>query len=257
MSGDAAAGDGRGRMSSLAEGGRDLRFGLRRMAKRPRTSLLILVMLPAGIGASTTVFSVVDTFLLRPLPFPGADRLVEVESTRGDTEVGVSYPDHLDWRQRSRGFKDLAFFHSNVLANLTVNGVPEPAEATLATWNLFPLLGVAPRLGRWPIAADDRPGAPCVVVMSESLWTRRFAADARILGKKVLLEGGVCEVIGVMPAAFRFPSQTEIWSSIGPLADSDDRLVRYDAVIGRLRPGVGIVRAAKDMARVAKGLARG
>ncbi|HXO41871.1 MAG TPA: hypothetical protein VN999_10500, partial [Thermoanaerobaculia bacterium] len=86
------------------------------MLKRPGTSLLIVVMLAAGIGANTAVFSVVDAFLLRPLPFSAADRLVEVVSVRGGSEMGVSYADYVDWRERSRSFADLAFFHANFQA---------------------------------------------------------------------------------------------------------------------------------------------
>jgi putative ABC transport system permease protein len=226
------------------------------MRKRPGVSLLIVVMLAAGIGANTAVFSVVDAFLLRALPFPAADRLVEVESLRGDTELRVSYPDYLDLRERSRSFVDLAFFHSDIQANVGAVGGTETVQATLTTANLFPLLGVRPILGRWPLPEDDRPGAECVVALSQRLWEKRFAADPRILGRRVLIEGGPCSVVGVMPAAFRFPSQTEAWLSIGPLADPNYRLVRFDSVIGRLRPGVSLARAQHDVAGVARALAR-
>jgi len=119
------------------------------MLKRPGTSLLIVVMLAAGIGANTAVFSVVDAFLLRPLPFQAADRLVEVVSVRGGSEMGVSYADYVDWRERSRSFADLAFFHANFEANISFAGGTETAQGTTTTWNLFPLLGVHPILGRW------------------------------------------------------------------------------------------------------------
>jgi putative ABC transport system permease protein len=193
-------------------GNGDLRFGLRLMRKRPGLSLLIVVMVAAGIGANTAVFSVVDAFLLRPLPFAAADRLVKVESLRGDSETGVSFPDYLDWRERSRSFLDLAFVNSTYVANVGFGGETETAQATLATWNLFPMLGVHPILGRWFLPEDDRPGAGCTVLLSRSLWVKRFAADPRILGRKVLLEDGACIVAGVMPAAFRFPSQTRGFS---------------------------------------------
>lgn len=228
------------------------------MLKRPGTSLLTVVMLAAGIGANTAVFSVVDAFLLRPLPFPAADRLVEVASVRGGSEMGVSYADYLDWRERSRSFADLAFFHANFQANITFAGGTETAQATLATWNLFPLLGVHPILGRWLLPEDDRPGAPCVVLLSHSLWVTRFAADPRVLGRKVLSDGAACSVVGVMPAAFRFPSQTEVWSSYGSVGrrNYNYRMVRYDSVIGRLRQGVSLAQAREDVAGVALALAR-
>jgi putative ABC transport system permease protein len=234
----------------------DLRFGLRLMRKRPGLSLLIVVMLAAGIGANTAVFSVVDAFLLRPLPFPAADRLVKVESLRDGGETGVSFPDYLDWRERSRSFLDLAFVNSTFVANLSFGGETETAQATLATWNLFPMLGVHPVLGRWFLPEDDRPGAGCTVLLSQSLWARRFAADPRILGRKVLLEDGACSVVGVMPAAFRFPSRTEVWSPIGRVVDRDDRGQHFDSAIGRLRPGVAVAQAGQDVAGVARVLAR-
>jgi putative ABC transport system permease protein len=226
------------------------------MLKRPGMSLLIVVMLAAGIGANTAVFSVVDGFLLRPLPFPAADRLVEVASVRDGGELGVSYPDYLDWRERSRSFGDLAFFQGNFQANISVAGGTETAQGTLTTWNLFPLLGVHPILGRWLLPEDDRPGAPCVVLLSHSLWVTRFAADPRVLGRKVLSDGAACSVVGVMPAAFRFPSQTEVWSSYGLAERRNYRMVRYDSVIGRLRPGVSLAKAREDVAGVARALAR-
>ena len=228
------------------------------MLKRPGTSLLIVVMLAAGIGANTAVFSVVDAFLLRPLPFPAADRLVEVASVRGGSEMGVSYADYVDWRERSRSFADLAFFHANFQANISFAGGTETAQGTITTWNLFPLLGVHPILGRWLLPEDDRPGAPCVVLLSQSLWVTRFAADPRALGRKVLSDGAACSVVGVMPAAFRFPSQTEVWSSYGSVArrNYNYRMVRYDSVIGRLRPGVSLAQAREDVAGVARALAR-
>jgi putative ABC transport system permease protein len=240
----------------VLEGSRDLRFGLRQMRQRPGSSLLIVVLLAAGIGANTAVFSVVDAFLLRHLPFPGADRLVEVESRFGGTELRVSYPDYLDLRARSRSFVDLAFFHSDVQANLGAAGGTETVQATLATANLFPLLGVRPILGRWPGAEEDRPGVECVVVLSQGLWERRFAGDPRILGRKVVLEGDPCSVIGVMPGAFRFPSRTEVWESIGQLADPNYRAVRFDSVIGRIRAGVSLAQTQEDVAGVARALAR-
>lgn len=236
----------------MTEGNRSLRFGLRLMRKRPGLSLLIIIMLAAGIGVNTAIFSIVDAFLLRPLPFPAAERLVEVEST----DRGVSFPDYLDWRERSRSFLDLAFTDSTFPANLNIGGGTEAAQAVLTTWNLFPLLGVHPILGRWLLPEDDRPGAACVVMLSESLWVRSFAADPRVVGRKVLLEDRPCSVVGVMPVAFRFPSQTEIWAAYGPLVERDNRGGRFDSVIGRLRQGVTIAHAQREMAGVAQVLAR-
>ena len=240
----------------MHDGNRDLRFGLRLMLKRPRLSLLIVVMLAAGIGATTAVFSVVDAFLLRPLPFPAADRLVKVEALRGDSDLGVSFPDYLDWRERSRSFLDLAFIRSNELVNVSAGGGTEPVQTTRTSSNLFPLLGVHPLLGRWLLPEDDRPGAGCVVLLSHRLWARRFAADPRIVGRQVRVEDAPCVVAGVMPSAFRFPSQTELWAPIGPEVERDNRLLRYFSVIGRLRPGVTVTQARQDIAGVARAVAR-
>jgi putative ABC transport system permease protein len=241
----------------VVEGNRDLRFGLRLMLGRPGLSLLIIIMLAAGIGANTAVFSVVDAFLLRPLPFPEAERLVEVDGSDPSGDTGVSFPDYLDWRERSRSFLDLALIESTFVANVSFGGGTEAAQAALTTWNLFPLLGVNPILGRWLLPEDDRPGAGCVVLLSQSLWVKRFAADPRILGRKVLLEDRACSVVGIMPATFRFPSQTEVWAAIGPqMAGEDERVQRFYSVIGRLRPVVTVAQARQDIAGVARALAR-
>jgi putative ABC transport system permease protein len=235
---------------------RDLRFAQRLLRQRPVASLLIVAMLAGGIGLNVAIFSVVEAFLLRPLPYPAADRLIKVESLSDDREIGVSFPDYLDWRQRSRSFVDLAYIDPTVLANVNFGGGTEAAQATLTTSNLFSILGVRPFLGRWFLPEDDRPGTACAALLSHSLWQRRFAADPHVLGRKVLIEGSPCSVVGVMPVAFRFPVQTDVWLPVWLLLDRNNRMARFDSVVGRLRPGVTLAQARQDIGGVARALAQ-
>jgi predicted permease len=233
----------------------DLRYALRMMKNRPGFTLVVVLVMAIGIGANTAIFSVVDAFLLRPLPYAEADRLVRVESRFASKELSVCYPDYLDWREQSASVEDLAFFNPSWLANVDFNGEVEALPGVLATANLFSVLRVKPLIGRAFEPEDDLPSSPEVVILSHDLWQRRFGADPNVLGRTLTTDTGALTVIGVMPRGFKFPSQFDMWVAASRWFNKEDRSIRIDKVIGRLRQGVTLDEARREMAVIADRLA--
>src|ERR1044072_3288316 len=177
----------------------DLRYAFRQLVKSPSFSATAVIALALGIGATTAMFAVIYAFLLRPLPYAEPDRLVMLQS-RGVTtgnDLGVNYPDFLDWRNQSRSFSDLAFFNLRWNGNIeSPGGMTETLKTTFTTANLFSLLGVQPMIGRDLTAADDEEKAPKVMLISERLWKKTFGSDPNIIGRDVRLVGTPRTVVG-------------------------------------------------------------
>jgi len=177
----------------------DLRYGARLLAKNPGVTLIAIVTLALGIGANTAIFSVVNAFLLRPLPYGNPDRLVMVDSQlRGESD-GVSFADYQDWLRQQNVFDELAFFNLRWHANLEFGNETETLNLTFGTANLFSTLQVAPLLGHGPTAGNDD-----TVLVSHGLWQRRFGGDPSIIGRQLRIDGKSLTVIGVMHPAFAF-----------------------------------------------------
>jgi len=245
----------------------DLRYGARMLLKNPGFTLIATLTLALGIGANTTIFSVVNAVLLRPLPFrePAALMTVQVLDARNNNPSGASYPNFADWRAESRSFERLAVFRTS---NFTLTGGDEPARlnGAVVSADMFALLGVTPSLGRDFRAEEDRAGAR-VVILSHGLWRRRFNADPQALGRNVTLNNQSFAVVGVMPAGFQFPIGAEpvdLWTTIAldmTTADGGDAMAAqrglgYLRVIGRLKPQVTIARAQAEMDTIARRLER-
>jgi hypothetical protein len=225
----------------------DFRQALRLLLKSPGFSALIVIVLALGIGANTAIFSIVNGVLLKPLPFADASRLVAIETTVRNEPDDSAYLDVLDWRARSSTVDHIAAYAT---AAVTLTGHGEAASIPLAvvTPDVFPLLGVAPIAGRVLGPADDAHGAERTAVISETLWARYFARDLSIIGKPAMLDGDPITIVGVMPAQFEFPFDTEnppqIWMPV--LASrfsaqwADQRGASFLKAIGRLRPGVAL-----------------
>lgn len=205
--------------------------------------------LALGIGATTSLFTVINAVLLNPLPYPQPDRLVLVSSIveNAREDAPITYPDYLDWRAQSTHFEQLGYVRERPV-NLT--GVDEPARIPAAevSADIFPALGLRPIMGRWITAEDDRPAASPVVVLSHAAWLNRFNADPAILQRTLALDGRVYTVVGVMPPRFRFWN-ADAWIPAGLFADTDlmrSRTLRMNGfALGRLRPGVKTA-AAQD-----------
>ena len=238
----------------------DVRYAFRQLIKSPSFSATAIFALALGIGATTAMFAVLYAFLLRPLPFADPEKLVMLQSrsTRSGSDLGVNYLDFVDWQKQSRSFSDTAFFNLRWNGNLeSPGGMTETLKTTFTTANLFALLGVEPVAGRNLTRADDEPNAPKVMLISERLWRRTFGGDPNVIGREARLDGTPRTIVGVMPAGFRFPSQSDLWVPMASVfGRSDDRSWRADQAIGRLKPGVALPQAQAEMTLIADRLAQ-
>lgn len=232
-----------------------MRHSLRSLAKSPGFTLVALLTLAVGIGANTALFSVLNAVLLRPLPFPAADRLAMVWETnlaQGVQREGPSGPNFYDWREQSRQFQDLAAVE---LGSGTVTGLGEPQQipAMRVTANLFTVLGARPALGR-VFAADDGAGArQPLVVVSHAFWQNALGADPRVVGRTVMIDLISYQVIGVLPADFWLPFASDLfvpWPD-HELRHERGRLAHDLGVIGRLRPDATAPQAELELQAIA------
>lgn len=240
----------------------DVRYGWRMLAKNPGFTAIAVVTLALGIGASTAIFSVVDTVLLRPLPYQQPGQVVVVSETlpqMSSEEIGVSAGEFQDYRDRNRSFSQVAAYESAGF-NLTGEGQPLRVNAAEVSASTFPLLGVSPELGRIFTSDEDRSGS--VVVLSHSLWQHQYASDPNILGKVLKLDEKPYTVVGVMPASFRFPfdgaplsEMADVWTPLvfdPDLLKPEKRTQEFGVgLIGRLKPGVSLEQAQQDVQSIA------
>src|SRR6185295_2977478 len=229
----------------------DLRYGARLLAKNPGVTVIAIVTLALGIGANTANISVVNAFLLRPLPYGDPDRLVMVDSQQHGQSIGVSFADYEDWLRQQSVFDELAFFNLRWNANLEFGNETETLNLTFGTANLFSTLQVAPMLGHGPTVGDAD-----TVLLSHGLWQRRFGSDPSIVGRQLRIDGKSLTVIGVMPSGFRFPFQSDMWWLNDRYFDHESRGFRIDQSIARLKPGVSPEQAQAEMKEIAARLAQ-
>jgi putative ABC transport system permease protein len=236
----------------------DLRYGLRTLAKNRGFTVAAVLTLGLGIGANTAIFSVVNGVLLSPLAGRDPDRLVMLwETTQETQQIPVSYPNYLDWRQRTRSFEDIAVYNGFDQLTMTGEGDPERIQGGLASGNLFTVFGVEPVAGRLLAPRDDRLDAEPVAVIADGFWRRRFAADPKVVGKPIVLDGNVYTIVGVLPPSFRLAG-SEVWLPLGRFTHTP-RFVRSNhglIGIGRLKPEVTIDRMLADLGAVARQLQR-
>jgi putative ABC transport system permease protein len=242
----------------------DLRYGVRMLLNRPGFSLVVIFVLALGIGATSAIFTVVNSVLLRPLPYPEPDRLmVYSASERGGRSGGISSvtaPDFVEWRNQCRSCAQIAAHTGAWPGNLTGGAEPDRVRIARVTENLFATFGAPPLLGRTflpeeigrPASGGDiQPTSSTVAILSYGLWQRRFGADPAIIGKTVKVEGDVCAVIGVMPDGFKFPDEADVWA---PVTLSPTRNNAYLRVIARLQPGVTREQAQAELTTLAQRL---
>src|SRR5262249_12477113 len=239
---------------------RDLRYGARMLLKSPGFTATALLTLALGIGANITIFSVVNAVLLRPLPYPEAERLVFLwsEAPRQNIrERASAYANFSEWRNQNKSFEDLAVFDPTVVT-LTGAAEPEQVMSVRTSANLFPLLGVAPLLGR-TFTVDEEQQKVRVVVLSHGLWQRRFGASPNILGQTLEIDGVSSQVIGVMPEHFSFPREdTPVWEPHTLFPDWEAQKAQRGTgawrVVGRLKPQVSLAQAQTEMSTIAQRL---
>ncbi len=246
----------------------DLRFALRQIAKSPAFALTTILTIGLGIGATTAIFSLVNTVLLRPLPFPNPDRLIAAGSvndrrpTAPSSFNAASYPDFFDWRTQSHSFEGLAAYRDSGFT-LTGKGEPKHLSGQIVTGNFFGVLGIPPAMGRGVGIEDEKIGTH-VVVLSHQLWQTALGSPKDIVGQAITLDNVSYTVIGVMPGGFGFPIQNPapmLWTSsaddaFDPGGDpmTSQRGAHLLDVVGRLKPGVSAEQATADLTLIAKNL---
>jgi predicted permease len=231
--------------------GQDIRFGLRRIRRNAMFAASVIGTLALGVAATTSIYTVVDGVLLRPLPFREARSLVRVTAdfqALNQKNIGLSQPELDDYAARSGAFEAIAGIWA-ISANITGGDRPERVEVLLASANYFDLLGVHAALGRTFNASDDVPGIATVAVISDGLWRRAFGADPGAIGRTLRIDEDVYEIVGVMPASFRHPSQTletdiEVWAPAGwkaaPFTKPSYSARFMPSAIGRVSPVLSI-----------------
>jgi putative ABC transport system permease protein len=227
---------------------------MRALRHAPGFTLAATTCIALGICATTTTFSAVDAILIRPLPYPDADRLVAVYNQnipRGYHGTNISYKDYASWRDLNRSFSALGIW--TWVTKTITQGESERVSGASVSANLFPLLGVRPLLGRTFTQDEERVANSDVVILSYGLWQRRFGGDRGIIGHTILMDGRPHVVVGVMPPRFNFPDVDEFWMPFAydHILAGESRSNRgYAGAIGRLKPGVSFAAAQADLERV-------
>jgi putative ABC transport system permease protein len=236
----------------------DIRYGVRVLLKNRSFTAVAIFALALGIGANSAIFSVVNSVVLRPLPYKDSDRLVTIWTNLlqpGLEKIVVSAPELSDFREQNNSFDQIAAYDFQGV-NVTGGDEPERIRAALVSPNLLPLLGINAAIGRGFSPAEYQPGHSQVAVLSHSLWQRRFAGEPNVIGKPIAVDGKSLEIIGVMPVDFHFPdNDTELYLplTISPdLLTEDNRGSHFLSVIARLKPGVSIHQAQSDINAIAQ-----
>jgi len=234
----------------------DLKFGIRMLAKNPGFTAVAILTLALGIGANTAIFSVINSVLLRPLPFKNPGSLVQLWETEA---APGNYPfaglDYLDWQKQNHTLEGSSLYTWDRGVNASGSGEAETASLIAAQANFFSVLGVTPRMGRAFASDEDQAGKTHVAVLSYSFWQRHFGGDPGAIGKSIELNSESYAVIGVMPRTFNFPPSTDIWTpfemsekNLGPRGSHSYR------AFGRLKTGVTVGQAQAELATIAKRL---
>ena len=233
------------------------RFALRQLIKNPVFSAVAIVTLALGIGANTAIFSIVNAVLLRPLPYPDADRIMVLNESSGPgQDYSVALPDYFDWLKDNTVFEHLAATHKE---SRNLSGVPgrEPERVSCAsvTRNFFNVIGLPSELGRTFSEDEDKVGGPPVVVISDRLWQRAFNRDPAVIGRSVNLHDQTFTIIGVMPPQMTSPQDTDAWFSLMRRSNNPAWMDRSHHpmifVWGKLKPGLAVGQARIEMKTIA------
>ena len=234
---------------------KDLRYAFRGVLKRPAFTAIAVITLGLGIGASTAIFSVVNSVMLRRLPYPNADRIVAIQEINREGQQGqVTGPNFLDWRAQNTVFEHLAAIRITN-ANLNLADQAERIDLAQTSANFFDVFGVKPELGRLFVSGDEQAGHAPVAVLSDALWRRKFGADQSIVGREVNLDGKSYTVVGIAPPGFQYPDKTEAWLpplKLAPevnerLEPTERRGMGYLYAVALLKRDVTLAQAAGEM----------
>src|SRR5262249_8532052 len=236
----------------------DLRYAVRQLVKNPSFTIIAVFALALGIGANTAIFSVVNAVLLRPLPYPDADKLIVVRERSNSFERGaVGYVNWLDWHAGQRSFTDLTLVRRAAFSfqASAEHATPERVRGLRSSSGLLSVLGLKPLLGRDLTPAEDVSGAPNVALISENLWRKHFAGSPDVLGRRALIEGLEREIVGVFTGQLEFGRNPDGVLPLSEIANDPGMLNRDNHQgfwsLGRLKAGVNISRAMSDLNAVA------
>ena len=237
---------------------RDIHYAVRRLLRSPGFSFVAVLTLALGIGANTTIFSVINAVLLRPLPYPEANRIVTLsEATPQQPEISISWPNFLDWKTENTVFDSLAVGRreSFNLSGLENRG-PERISGFVVTAAFFKVIGLEPRIGRAFSEPEDKPGGQRLAVISDALWQRAFQRDPAVLGRAINLHNQFYTVLGVMPPEMNSPSGVDVWLPLmRRVPDGWTRAMHPGlSAWGRLKPGFSVAQAQEQMKSIAAGL---
>ena len=236
----------------------DIRYALRGLWLSKGFATTAILCLAFGIGLNTTIFSIVDGVLLKPFPYADPDRLrvLGLQNPKQDSyNDWVSYADLKDWKAASTSFEGIGAFAFRAFTISDSGGEPERYQAALVSWDLFPILGVQPIKGQMFTPDQDTPGGGGVVLISHTLWERRYQLDPRIVGRKILVNTAPAVIIGVMPERFEFPEMQKLWMLATPVLFKEPRGNRGLLPFARLKPGVTDAQADAELKGISRGLA--
>jgi len=249
----------------------DLKFAFRQLLKNPGFTAVAVLTLALGVGANTAIFSVVNTVLLRQLPYRNPERVVvvsELNLAKGGEQTAAATPSFIHWRQQSSSFEGLAAV-TPANFNFISEGTAERLQAGMPSANFFDVLGVRPMLGRTFLPEEEKLGKHFVLILSERFWRRRFGADAGVIGRQVTLNGNVHTIIGVLPETFRFlqpvgmsgwpmgQTDPDVWRPYPyESVDEKNRDFRWLLVIGRLKQGVTVPSAEAELRAISRQIAK-
>jgi putative ABC transport system permease protein len=234
----------------------DIRFAVRALARSRTFTITALATLALGISVNTAIFSVIDSVLLRQPPFDAPERIVTVDGenpSKGLAISSVAYPDVLDWRADARAFEEIAVLRRATF-NLAGGDRSERATGARVSTNYFRVFGVQPQIGRSFAAEEETPGRDRVIVLSDAFWRRRFAADPRIVGRQLSLNGYQYTVVGVMPKGFAYPPTVELWAPFAPDSQALHRGSRFVTAVGRLAPEATTEQGTTELRAISKRL---
>ena len=240
----------------MSSGWLDLRYAVRALVRQAGVTVIAVLTLGLGVGATTAIFSVVYGVMLRPLPFPDSDRLMAIwEINHRGTYSRLADPNFDDFRDRNRTFRAMAKYTNYVVS---VTGAAEPTRTSVAlvTRDFFNVLGIRPTVGRGLTGADARPGAQPVVIVSHRYWTETLGSARLSSAAHLRIEDRVYTVVGVMPAGFQFPAGVDLWGPAELDPENTSRTSHNFYAIGRLRDGVSPAQANADLSAIAKDIVR-
>lgn len=233
---------------------RDIRYGIRNLARTPGFTAVAVLTLALGIGANTAIFSVVENVLLRPLPYPHPENLAEIWNTYPPQvpRAGLSPGDYADWHQQATSFSEMgAYTEISKGLNLTGDGEPQRVLVGYASSDLFPMLGARAVAGRSFVREEDRAGSAPIVILGHRLWQSRFGGDPAIVGRTITLDNKRYTVVGILPAGFQLLRWADLWMPLGQYDDDLTEHIHHAFVaIARLKPGISLAQARDEIGRL-------